>query len=309
MRISIVTPSYNQAQFIRYALDSIHSQGYPDLEHIVMDGGSTDGTVDILRSYDKGDIIWLSEPDSGQSDAINKGMRRTTGDILAYLNSDDALLPGSLTFVAAYFEQHPDIDVLYGAVETTDADHNVISRELQPSTLDWWTVMTKRMVLPQQGIFWRRRVYEALGDFDETLHYRMDYDFWMRSLLAGFNWGRTEQFLGQFRIHDTSKSGSQDINFAADWWTILSRIYARDDLPLEVLELKETAYSYAEFYAGRSYFYAKDYRQARSYLMRFLRGKARTRQKTLAALMYLDALVGLPLLMSVATMVYRPLRT
>lgn len=288
MRISIVTPSYNQAEFLRYTLESIHSQNYPDVEHIVMDGGSTDGSVDIIREYAPKLAYWQSQNDKGQSDAINQGMARTTGEILAYLNSDDALLPHSLACVADIFHKNSEIDFVYGAVETIDADNQVIPYPLIPSTLNWNQVLSNQITLPQQGVFWRRKVYQQLGDFDSSLHYRMDYDYWIRSLLAGFKWYKLDQFIAQYRVHSTSKSIALDEFFNADWKLILDRIYMRTDLPEEVINLKSLAYNYAHWHGGRSLFYANKRSESAQALRCFINGQGNYRHKLLASLMLFD---------------------
>lgn len=289
LQISIVTPSFNQAQFISQTLESVLSQDYPQLEYLVIDGGSTDGTVEILRQQTDPRLRWKSEPDNGQSDAINRGMQAAQGDILAYLNSDDVLLQGTLSFVADYFETHPDIDLLCGCVYTIDERGYRIPPELRVKPLTWWDILTMRMVLPQQGVFWRRRVMKQIGWFDESLHYRMDYDYWIRARLADLKFGTTWRFLAEYRVHDISKSIRQDELFWHDWYTILDKIYRRDDLPAEVVRLKTTAYSYASLYAGENYFRHGNLQAARPYLRTFLQGSGALRQKVYAAAMYLDS--------------------
>lgn len=186
-RISIITPSFNQAKFIKATINSVLSQNYPNLEYIVMDGGSTDGTVDILKSYG-GKIIWKTQKDHGQTDAINQGLKKSTGDILSYLNSDDILFPGVLQKVAEYFEKYPDCQWLTG-------DCLVINEAGKPSKGGWLIRVYKRFLLkiyspkllkivdnmiPQPSTFWTRAAYQKIGPFDEKLHYVMDYDYWLR---------------------------------------------------------------------------------------------------------------------------------
>lgn len=185
-KISVVTPSFNQAQFIRATIDSVLSQNYPNLEYLVMDGGSTDGTVEILKSYGK-KLKWISEKDQGQTDAINKGLRRLTGDILAYLNSDDIYLPGTLRRVGEYYaETHAD---------WISGDCIVIDTEGKPSHGNWLiagykrflmalysrtTLMIADSMLPQPSTFWSRKAYERVGEFNNKYRYVMDYDYWLR---------------------------------------------------------------------------------------------------------------------------------
>lgn len=185
-KISIVTPSYNQAKYIKATIDSVLSQDYPNLEYIVMDGGSTDGTVEILKSYGK-KIKWESKADKGQTHAINKGLRLATGEVLAYLNSDDIYLPGTLSRVGEYYQQ-TKADWITG-------DCLVIDENGVPSRGGWLiraykrflmalysrpTLMIADSMLPQPSTFWSRRAWERVGEFNEDYHYVMDYDYWLR---------------------------------------------------------------------------------------------------------------------------------
>ena len=159
-RIVLTTPSYNSAKFLRATIDSVLAQNYPDLAYIVEDGGSMDGTVQLLKSY--GDrIIWRSEPDSGQANAINRGFARAHGDIMAYLNSDDVLLPGALAYVAQVFLAKPDVDFVYSHRIFIDRDGAEIGRWVLPPhcdrTLKWADY------IPQETMFWRRRVWRRLA--------------------------------------------------------------------------------------------------------------------------------------------------
>lgn len=299
MLFSVVTPSYNQGQFIKATLDSVLKQDYPHIEHIVMDGGSTDETVSILENYDDPRLTWTSEKDNGQSDAINKGMQQVSGDILAYLNSDDLYLPGTLARVAAYFAANPDVDLVYGSCYTVDAQGQRIESDprikvnyiVSPITLA--DALTMRIVLPQQGIFWRRQVTDTIGLFDESLHYRMDFDYWLRAMMAGFKFAPITDYIAAFRVHNTSKSTSQETEFWKDWYTILDKIYARDDLPQEALDLKPLAYNFASYHAA-DYLFRNDHRdEAKPYLRQFITSNpAPVRTKVLASAMYVDSYLG-----------------
>lgn len=304
LRFSIVTPSYNQGQFIKETLDSVLQQDYPHIEYIVMDGGSTDETLDLLRSYDDPRLTWYSERDKGQSDAINKGLRLATGDILAYLNSDDLYLPGTLRYVADYFEQHPDVDLLYGSCHTIDAQSRRIEPTYHVQPISTRQFITKRFKLPQQGVFWRRRVTEQIGLFDETLHYRMDYDYWLRMVIAGFKFAHTAKFLASFRVHDTSKTVSQADRFWEDWATIIDKIYVRDNLTAEILALKPLAYAYVHHYAAEALLEDGKRGEARAHLRQILAGEAPFRLKAVTTTMYIDSLLHTPFT-SIFKMVYR----
>ena len=177
MRLTVVIPSYNQARFLRATLDSILSQRCPDIEILVFDGGSTDDTVSILESYGK-KIEWVSRKDGGQADAINQGLRRSTGEILTYLNSDDVYFPDALKMVASHFEAHPDCAVLYGDAWHLHEDGSIMERYYT----EGWSYLRLLDVcyLCQPAVFWRREVTEQFGVFDDTLRYAPDYDYWLR---------------------------------------------------------------------------------------------------------------------------------
>lgn len=210
-RITVITPSFNQGDYIEATIQSVLSQGYQDLEYIVMDGGSTDHTLDILRRYD-GQLQWISEKDRGQSDALNKGFRRATGEIIAFLNSDDRYEPESLLTVGRIFAERPDVMWLTGRCRNIDHDDNEI-RGLITSYKNFWLRLRSFKVLQvlnfisQPATFWRREVYESVGDLDEGLHYAMEYDYWMR-IGQQYRLSTTNVYLASFRIHPTSKAGS-----------------------------------------------------------------------------------------------------
>ncbi len=176
-RISLVTPSLDQGKFLRETIESVLSQQYPSLEYFVQDGGSTDESLAVLREYE-GRIPFVSEKDRGQADAINRGLSRTTGEILGYLNSDDLLLPGALRAVGEAFASDPELVLVYGRALSIDAEGRPLGRcltkEWEPGRLGDFCFVT------QPAAFWRRRVSSELGPFDESLHHTMDYDFWLR---------------------------------------------------------------------------------------------------------------------------------
>ena len=159
--ISIVTPSYEQGRFLDRTLYSVASQGYPALEYVVQDGGSSDETLEVLRRYEPVLTRWASEPDEGQADAINRGFRNTTGEIMAWLNSDDLLLPGTLSYVARYFAEHPGVDVVYGNRLMIDENDAQIGAWILPAHDD--VVLTYADFVPQETLFWRRRLWDSVG--------------------------------------------------------------------------------------------------------------------------------------------------
>ena len=209
--ISIVTPSYNQAQFIRATIDSVLSQDYPNFEYFVIDGGSTDGTVDILKSYGK-KLNWISEKDAGQTDAINKGLRMAKGDVLAYLNSDDIYLPGTLKRVGEYYKK-TGADWITGDCLIIDeqgvkSKNNWIISGYKRFLMAIYSPTTLRIadsMLPQPSTFWSRKVYVHIGEFNTKYHYVMDYDYWLR-MAKYYRPHDLKVALSGFRSQENSKS-------------------------------------------------------------------------------------------------------
>jgi glycosyltransferase involved in cell wall biosynthesis len=204
-RISIVTPSYNQAGFLDRAIQSVLNQRYPELEYIVQDGGSTDGTDEVLARYDGELHRWEMRPDRGQANAINLGFAHASGEIMAYLNADDLILPGALAYVARYFERHPDVDVVYGHRVLIDDNDMEIGRWVMPQHDD--DVLSWVDYVPQETLYWRRRVWAGSGGgMDEDAQYALDWDLLLRFRDAGARIVRVPRFLGAFRVHPDQKT-------------------------------------------------------------------------------------------------------
>lgn len=210
-KISIVTPSLNQAEYIEQTICSVLDQGYPDLEYIIVDGGSTDGTVDIIRKYESHLAYWVSEKDSGQSNAINKGVKRATGDIIAYMNSDDYYLDGAFERVAAAHRDRPDVDLWHGRCRIVDqfgskVDERIGAIERYDEVLDLWDVWWKRRNFVQPEVFWTRRIGDRIGAFREDLYFVMDYEYWLRVFAAGGAAGFIDAEVSAFRLQPNQKS-------------------------------------------------------------------------------------------------------
>ena len=210
-RISIVTPSFNQGAFIGDTIRSVLDQGYPDLEYIVIDGGSTDQTLEVLQKYGNS-LRWISEPDRGQAHALNKGLRLTTGEIIGFLNSDDVYEPGALFKVGRFFAAHPRASWLTGRCRTVDLDGKEIRRPITLYKNLWLNSCSRRALLilnyiSQPATFWRRDVLATVGEFDESLVYAMDYDYWLR-LARHYRLWTVDDYLASFRVHPASKAGS-----------------------------------------------------------------------------------------------------
>jgi len=207
LRISIVTPSYNQGQFIGRTLDSVLSQGYPQLEYVVQDGSSTDTTADVIAAYVEHLSRYESAKDNGQTHAINLGFCDTSGEIMAYLNSDDLLLPGSLAYVEKYFARHPDVDVIYGDRILIDENDDEIGRWVLPAH----DASSLRLAdfIPQETLFWRRRVWDKVAGLDETFRFAMDWDLVLRFQEADAKIVHLPRFLGAFRVHLNQKTSTE----------------------------------------------------------------------------------------------------
>lgn len=236
MKISIITPSFNQAHYLRETADSVLSQtGDFDLEWICIDGGSTDGSVEFLKSMNDPRVIWISEKDAGQSDAINKGLSRASGDVVAWLNSDDLYLPGALAAVADAFSTKSNAQWVVGRYQIVSDDKAVIRQRIVTYKERFMRRYAYRSLLrenfiPQMAVFWRREFGQRVGPLDLSLHFTMDYDLWLRM-------GKladpvcVDQVLAQFRIHDASKTGV--INRAQfDEGYAVARRYTADRLTL-----------------------------------------------------------------------------
>ena len=291
--VSIVTPSFNQAAFLPATLDSVLSQDYEHLELIVMDGGSTDGSVAILEAQTDPRLMWTSEPDRGQSHALNKGMARAKGEILTYINSDDLLTPHTVAFIVDYFEAHPEIDLLFGDCEYIDG-RGETTRVVKGIPFDLrMALIAAPPGLFQQGAFWRRRVYERAGEFDESLHYTMDSEYWVRAGIMGCTFAYEPGVRGAFRFHGDSKTVSQAAAFWRDWRASLDKLYALSELPPEAQAWRAESLDYLAWHDAKMAWLQKDYETARPMLRRFLRGKKWVR-RGLATPMLIDSYLGTP---------------
>jgi glycosyltransferase involved in cell wall biosynthesis len=203
-RISIVTPSYNQRQFIEETIRSVLLQGYPNLEYIIIDGGSADGSVEIIKGYEKFLSYWVSEPDQGQADAINKGFLKSTGDILAWQNSDDIYLPNAFFSAVEGFRNNPGASLVFGNIKLIDQESRERG-ELRFVPFSRWALILEGTMLANQAAFWKRELFFLAGILNPSLTFCMDYEFFLRASSHGrFEFIR--QFLGAFRHHCESKS-------------------------------------------------------------------------------------------------------
>ncbi|HEX8521007.1 MAG TPA: glycosyltransferase family 2 protein [Tepidisphaeraceae bacterium] len=207
-RISIVTPSYNQGHYLEQTICSVLDQGYPNLEYIICDGGSKDHSVEIIKKYEKHLTFWCSEKDNGQSHAINKGFTHATGDIFAYINSDDYFFPKAFDRVAEEYQAGGRFIVGWSQYMEPNGDFRAYGWQAHRERCDWLI----RNPIPQQSTFWSRDLWRDLGPFREDLHFSFDYEYWLRIYFkAGVAPWTVNQCMAVFRLHKSSKtmSGAQ----------------------------------------------------------------------------------------------------
>ncbi len=222
--VTIVTPSFNQADYLETTIKSVLEQSYPHIEYIIMDGGSSDGSVDIIKKYEGRIASWVSEQDKGQTDAINKGFNRAKGDILAWLNSDDTYAnPNTIADAVNFLLANPEVAMVYADCNFIDEQGKVIGKFASRQT-DYAKLRTGYVHIPQQTMFFRARYWKELGPLDPSFYFAMDYDLWVRiarhapiQYLSGKTWAN-------FRIHTSSKT---NINDERGWKEML-RVHYRD---------------------------------------------------------------------------------
>ena len=206
--VSIVTPSYNQARFLEETIHSVLSQDYPHLEYIIVDGGSTDGSLEIIQRYADRLAWWVSEPDRGQTDALNKGFARAQGAVFAWLNSDDTYLPGALTQAVAFLQAHPQAALIYGDANLVDEQGQVLGPFPARQT-DLRHMLRGSVHIPQQSTFFRGELWQKVGPLDPEFYFAMDYDLWIRLAKHG-ELLYTAQRWANFRLHQAGKTQHSD---------------------------------------------------------------------------------------------------
>ncbi len=220
--VSIAIPSYNQAAYLEEAIQSILAQSYAPIEIILIDGGSTDGSLEIIQRYADRLAYWQSKPDAGQTDAINQGLDRATGKYQAWLNADDRLLPNAVGEAVEYLEANIKVGLIYGQADFINASGKVIGKFPAAQT-DYARLMRAYVHIPQQAAFWRTELWQQVGPLDAELYFAMDYDLWVR-LAKVSQLKYIERKWAQFRLHGDSKTMSND--FKA--WEDMLRIQQRE---------------------------------------------------------------------------------
>jgi glycosyltransferase involved in cell wall biosynthesis len=234
--VSIITPSYNQGRFLEETIYSVLGQDYPNLEYLVIDGGSSDESIDIIHRYAKRLSYWVSEPDRGQAHAINKGLARAKGSLLGWLNADDLLLPDAVSRVVCIFNEYPEVDVVYGRLERINEDGYLLPTPKLPKDK---VEFNKKLVLGecvvnQPGSLWRKQIMYKAGILDESLNYGLDYEFWIRLALAEAKFKRLPETLALFRLSSSSKTVGETEKMALEQLHIIERLLTIEDLPQKI---------------------------------------------------------------------------
>jgi glycosyltransferase involved in cell wall biosynthesis len=220
--VSIITPSFNHAHFLEATIQSVLSQDYPHIEYIIVDGGSRDGTVDTIRKYESKLAWWVSEKDKGQTDAINKGFARATGDILAWLNSDDTYEPGAVRAAVKYLQEHPEVGMVYGDCNFINESGHVIGKFGSAQT-NYRLLRQGYVHIPQQTMFFRADLWKQIGPLDPSFYFAMDYDLWTR-IAARSQIQYVPQTWANFRLHTAGKTIVADDRC----WPEMIRVHYRD---------------------------------------------------------------------------------
>ncbi|MDQ5844101.1 MAG: glycosyltransferase [Acidobacteriota bacterium] len=250
--VSVVTPTYNQAAFLRETIETVLSQDYAAIEHIVIDDGSTDSTAQILAEY-SGRIDWESQANMGQTPTINKGWARCKGEIVTWLNSDDTFLPGAVSKGVDYLNSHPEVGIVFGDTLFTEADGTPLEQSKRLDGFDYKKFIVKcENLIPQPSAFIRRSVLENTGPLDPFYYYFMDWDFWLRAgvrnRIAYF-----PELLSTYRLHQESKTVAQAAKAAPELEYMYRKFFGLPDLPDEIRSLEKWAMVNMYFTSGGYY--------------------------------------------------------
>lgn len=221
-KVTIVTPSFNQDPFLEATIRSVLEQDYPNIEYMIIDGGSTDGSVAIIERYASRLAYWQSRKDKGQTDALNQGFSRSTGDVLAWLNSDDLLLPGAVSAAVKQLIAHPEAGMVYGNCLLINAEGCKIG-DFPAAQTDLKRLRRGYVHIPQQAAFFRAELWRDVGPLDDSFFFAMDYDLWVR-LAQKAPLSYTPEAWAAFRLHDDAKSISADDRC----WPEMLKVHYRD---------------------------------------------------------------------------------
>ena len=232
LKISVITPSFNQGEFIEETIESVLNQKYDTFEHIIIDGGSTDNTIEILKKYKH--LKWVSEKDRGQSHALNKGFKKATGDIICWLNSDDTLCEGCFKAIVSHFQNNPNSYVVVGGLNFINK-HSKIIKNLPPIAIDKNHLLNELGSVQQPSTFFKKEIFKKVGYIDESIYCCMDHDLFLRFLIKGYKFNITNQTLANFRIYQDTKTSQASAIFIKDKLKI-NRKYQGDFLNIYILK-------------------------------------------------------------------------
>lgn len=261
--VSIITPSFNKGPYIEETIQSIRNQGYTNTEHIIIDGGSTDETLAILKKY-HGQVTWISEPDRGQSDAINKGWKIARGEIIAYLNADDTYTVDAVATAVTYLTEHPDIGIVYGDGILTDETGKVLC-SYHAGEFSMRELIYCRDNILQPAVFIRKAVYDRIGGIDEDLHLAMDLDYWIRAGLQ-FRIAYIPVPLATAKIYRDAKSVLLMHKYIRDYEVILEKVFSDPHLPPELASEKNAVYTCVYTKGGLDFIHLGMIREGLEYL-------------------------------------------
>ena len=236
--VSIITPSYNQARYLETTIQSVLAQDYARIEYIVVDGGSTDGSVELIKNYQSRLAYWVSEEDNGQADAINKGLARAGGEILAWLNSDDYYLPNTISAAVKIFEENPDVAMLYGDMLAVD-EHGQTINLLKYGQLSLEDLLCFQ-IIGQPAVFFRRAAYEKTGGLDPTFHYLLDHHLWIRLAQPG-KILHVPQIWAAARFHAEAKNRAKAAEFGREAFRILGWVKSQPGLSEAIARVERRA--------------------------------------------------------------------
>ena len=220
--VTVITPSFNQARFLEATIQSVLFQDYPHIEYMIVDGGSNDGSVDIIKKYESKLAWWVSEKDKGQTDAINKGFARAKGKIFAWINSDDTYEPGAVSAAVRYLQEHPEVGMVYGDCNFINEKGRVIGKFGSAQT-NYRLLRQGYAHIPQQTMFFRADLWKHVGPLDPSFYFAMDYDLWTR-IAARTEIKYVPQTWASFRLHGSGKTMAADDRC----WPEMIRVHYRD---------------------------------------------------------------------------------
>jgi glycosyltransferase involved in cell wall biosynthesis len=259
-KITIVTPSYNQVDYIEETIRSVLLQGYPALEYMIFDAGSTDGSIDVIERYSRW-LSWTSEPDRGQSDAINKGWRKASGDLVSWINSDDLLAPGALRRVAEVYREVGDVGFVHGKARLIDEVGRTTGE--RGSYLDLpASLKASKNTVAQPSAFIPLKTLNRTGLLDESLHMSMDWDIWLRAAAVGGNHFVDEEW-SWFRETAVTKTSTNIVGFGPNHLQIVKKLFEQPGLPRPVLSVKRRALASAGIRSAKGYLRGQEPKEAR----------------------------------------------